>query len=210
MTAAPTPSELSDLMSVGRLRRAAWVVAAVASLATLCAIGFAAASVAAPASLRWVTGMILVVLLVVTWLVCAHAGGHALLVPLPALVLAVIWAITAPGSRGGAAWWLVAMSAAVAGVGAMVGVNALRSPRPGALRPPPSLRGASGRALTPLTPQGVVQVASESWSAVSLSGPLLAGTSVHVAGIDGVRLAVWSDAGTVPDERTLGNEEEPQ
>ena len=91
MTAAPTPSELSDLMSVGRLRRAARGGRRGRFPRNILVIAFAVASVAAPASLRWVTGIILVVLLVVTWLVCAHAGGHALLVPLPALVLAVIW-----------------------------------------------------------------------------------------------------------------------
>jgi membrane protein implicated in regulation of membrane protease activity len=186
------------------------MVVALAAVVVLTAIGLAAGSVAAPTSLRWLTGAILVLLLAFASLLCAHAGGHALLVPLLALVLAVVWAVAAPGLNGGAGWWLVAMSAGAAGLGAMLGSSALRQQHSGSVVPPPSLRGSSGRALTPLTPRGVVQVASESWSAVSLSGPLPAGAEVHVAGIDGVRLAVWSDVGVVPDERTLGYEEEQQ
>jgi membrane protein implicated in regulation of membrane protease activity len=210
MTGAASPSELTDRVGIARLRGAARVVVTIAAVLVLTAIGLAAGSVAAPTGLRWVTGIILVLLLAFAWLLCAHAGGHALLVPLPALVLAVVWAVTAPGLHGGAGWWLVAMSAAAAGLGTILGASALRHQHAGSLAPPPSLRGTSGRALTPLTPQGVVQVGGESWSAVSLSGPLPAGAEVHVAGIDGVRLAVWSDAGVVPDERTLGYEEEQQ
>ncbi len=63
----------------------------------------------------------------------------------------------------------------------------------------PELRGASGVALTDLTPQGVVQVRGETWSAESVSGPLPVGAAVHALTARGARLEVWSEAGAVPD-----------
>jgi membrane-bound ClpP family serine protease len=72
----------------------------------------------------------------------------------------------------------------------------------------PSLRGTDGVALTALSPVGVVQVAGEKWTAESVSGPLPAGAPVHVLGVRGVRLEVWSERGTVPDGRLLGMEED--
>ena len=41
-----------------------------------------------------------------------------------------------------------------------------------------------------LEPDGVVQVASEAWSARSIAGPLAKGTSVRVVDVDGLRLVV--------------------
>jgi membrane-bound ClpP family serine protease len=58
-------------------------------------------------------------------------------------------------------------------------------------------------ALTDLDPRGVVRVGGENWSADSLSGPLPAGSPVHVASIQGLRLQVWSEAGTVPGVEAL-------
>jgi membrane-bound ClpP family serine protease len=63
----------------------------------------------------------------------------------------------------------------------------------------PPLRGATGTALTGLTPAGVVQIGGETWSARSVSGPLPAGAPVHALTARGVRLQVWSEAGTIPD-----------
>jgi len=199
-----------DVLRAGRFRHVGRVAAGLAVLVVLAAVAFAAGSVATPTGLRWVTGAVLVVLVASAWLLCAHAGGHALFVPLPALALAVVWALTVPGHNHAAAWWLVAMSAAAAGVGGMIGAAALSQRWKAASTPTATLRGASGTAVTPLTPAGVVRVAGESWSAVSLSGPLAAGVPVHVARADGVRLEVWSEAGTVPDQRSLESADEQQ
>ena len=70
------------------------------------------------------------------------------------------------------------------------------------------MRGTDGVAVTSLSPVGVVQVAGEKWTAESVSGPLPAGVPVHVLGVRGVRLEVWSESGTVPDGRMLGSEED--
>ena len=71
-----------------------------------------------------------------------------------------------------------------------------------------ALRGSDGVAVTALSPVGVVQVSGEKWTAESVSGRLPAGAPVHVLGVRGVRLEVWSEAGTVPDGRILGSEED--
>jgi membrane-bound serine protease (ClpP class) len=53
-----------------------------------------------------------------------------------------------------------------------------------------SVLGAVGTVVRDLDPQGVVHVASEEWSAESRAGTLLAGTSVRVIALQGLRLVV--------------------
>lgn len=200
-----SPAELASASRFGKVALAAFSAAVVVGVG---AVTFGATSVTTAGSLRWVTALILVVLLAATWLLCAHAGGHAWFVPLPALVLAILWAITVTGDRAAAAWWFVALSAAAAAVGVAVAGTALRQRLRTSWLAVPELPGAEGTALTSLDPVGVVRVAGESWTAKSLSGPLPAGSPVHVVRVHGVRLDVWSEAGTVPDHRTLEHEEE--
>ena len=200
--------DVAPLAAVSRVARVARVAFIVAVLAVLGGIAFAVAAVSAPAALRWGTGVILLLLLGATLLLCAHAGGHAWFVPLPALVLAVVWAFTASASSPVAGWWLVALCAFASGAALVVASTALRQRLRGTLVGLPSLRGTDGVAMTPLTPKGVVQVAGEKWTAESVSGPLPAGATVHVLGVRGVRLEVWSEMGAVPDGRMLGSEED--
>lgn len=183
-------------------RTVGWAALVTAVVVALGAVSFALASVSAGPDLRWVTAGLLLVVLASTGLLCAHAGGHAWFVPLPALALAVMWALTASGPHGGTSWWLVATSASAAAAGIAVGSVALHQSlhsTPAASGP----HGGSGTAVTPLTPVGVVRVAGETWTGRSLSGSLPAGAPVHVVRVDGVRLDVWSEAGTVPDQWTL-------
>ncbi|MGH9068750.1 MAG: NfeD family protein, partial [Acidimicrobiales bacterium] len=48
-------------------------------------------------------------------------------------------------------------------------------------------------AVTALSPSGTVRVRGDTWSAVSISGAVPAGSPVHVAGMEGLRLEVWSE-----------------
>jgi membrane-bound ClpP family serine protease len=201
------PPELSDLVRASQVRKVGRLALGVAVVVVIGAMTFGLASVGSPAGLRWLTGAVLIVLLASTWLLCAHAGGHAWFVPLPALALAILWAFTVSGHGGAVAWWLVAMSAAAAAVGVVVGSTALRQQLRSSWLAAPSIRGASGTAVTALAPVGVVRVASETWTAKSLSGPLPAGAPVHVVRVDGVRLEVWSEAGTVPGQPVLATDE---
>lgn len=198
--------ELTELVRASRMRRAGRVIVAGAVLIALAAVGFAVASVAFSPGLRWGTGAILVALVALTWLLCAHAGGHAWFVPLPALALGLLWATTGSGYAAG--WWLVSTCAATSAVGVVVAGTALRQRLRGSWGGLSPLLHSTGTAVTPLDPNGVVRVASESWTAVSLSGPLPAGAPVHVAAVRGVRLEVWSEAGTVPGLEAIEPEED--
>jgi membrane-bound serine protease (ClpP class) len=53
-----------------------------------------------------------------------------------------------------------------------------------------ALVGSEGKVTSPLEPRGVVQVASERWTAESNAGPLPVGTRVRVVRVDGLRLIV--------------------
>jgi membrane protein implicated in regulation of membrane protease activity len=202
------PAGVSELASVSRLARVSRLALTVAVVVLLGGVAFAAAEVAAPAAVRWATGIILLVLLVATLVLCAHAGGHAWLVPLPALVLAVVWAFTASASSPVAGWCLVALCAFASGAALAVATAALRQRLRGTLVGLPALRGTHGVAETALSPVGVVRVGGEKWTAESVSGPLPAGAPVHVLGVRGVRLEVWSEAGSVPDGRMIGTQED--
>ena len=192
-----------ELAMITRITRIAGAVLTVAALAAMGAVVFALATVADPTAVRWGTGAILLLLLVGTGALCAHAGGHAWFVPLPALVVAVVWAFTTSDRSAEAAWWLVALCAIGCAGGVLVAAGALRQRLRGAIVGLPELRGKTGVAVTPLEPAGVVRIGGENWSAHSASGPLPAGAPVHVLGIRGVRLDVWSELGTVPDHTML-------
>jgi membrane protein implicated in regulation of membrane protease activity len=201
-------ANLAELVAVSRISRVARLGLTVAVVAMLGGIAFAVAEVSAPAAVRWGTGIILLVLLAAAVLLCAHAGGHAWFVPLPALALAALWAFTASASSPAAGWLLVALCAFASGAALVVASTALRQRLRGTLVGLPSLRGRDGVAVTSLSPVGVVQVAGENWTAESVSGPLPVGAPVHVLGVRGVRLEVWSELGAVPDGRMLGIEED--
>jgi membrane-bound ClpP family serine protease len=205
---AVQPPDLDELVTVSRISRIARVVLAIAALVAMGAVAFALATVADPAGVRGGTAAILLVLLVATGVLGAHAGGHAWLVPLPALALAVVWAFTASERSAEAAWWLVALCAIGCAGGILLAAAALRQRLRGTLVGLPELRGMTGVAVTPLEPAGVVRVGGEKWSAKSVSGPLQAGAPVHVLGVRGVRLYVWSELGTVPDHTMLATEED--
>lgn len=66
----------------------------------------------------------------------------------------------------------------------------LRAQRQPALLNQQRLVGATGVALSDLTPRGVVQVKSEMWSATAPDAPVHAGESVEVTGSDGLALFV--------------------
>ena len=87
--------EAPELRRLMHPARTTWLVTAVVSLAAVAIVGvlvLGLASATDTVQLAWVTGAVLAVLLVLTWVLCVHAGGHAWLVPVPACILAVAWA----------------------------------------------------------------------------------------------------------------------
>jgi membrane-bound ClpP family serine protease len=89
----------------------------------------------------------------------------------------------------------------------LVAGTALRQRITGVRTATPPLAGAEGSALTALSPTGVVRVAGETWTAESVSGPLPVGAPVHVVSVRGLRLLVWSEAGSVPGAEALESQE---
>lgn len=180
----------------------------------LLAAAVALLSVFASGGLPWLVGIILAAAVVGVVVAGFHAGGHGWFVPLPVLVLSVAWAVAAAaGGWASVTAWALAAVAFVSALGAFVLVVPAMGYRNAAARPigAAALVGASGKAVTALSPKGICQVNKETWTAESLSGPLPAGAPVHVARVDGIRLFVWSEAGTVPGPEALApTKQEPQ
>lgn len=158
-------------------------------------------SVVAPGWLPWMVGAAVAAAVVAIVLLGIHAGGHGWFVPLPVVALGGAWTLTASAGAwdSPAAWSLAALCLLCALVGAVLVVPAIAyrhaAPVVGGAS---ALVGASGTATTDLCPNGIAKVNNESWTAQSLSGPLPAGAPVHVARVEGLRLLVWSELGTVP------------
>jgi membrane-bound ClpP family serine protease len=192
-----------------------WLVTAVVALAAIAiggAVIFGIASAMGSVELAWAIGAVLAALLILTSVLCAHAGGHAWLVPVPAFAVAVIWALTAASGKWSSAttWWLAVASAAMSAGAVLVAGTAVKQRIAGARSVAPPLAGAGGSAITALSPTGVVRVAGETWTAESVSGPLPAGAPVHVVSVRGLRLLVWSEMGTVPGADALELQEGSQ
>lgn len=94
-----------------------------------------------------------------------------------------------PGVR--VSWWAIIPVALAAGGFFAFAVNAVLRTR---LLPPTNLAervvGAEGVAATRLNPTGIVQVASETWTAESVGGPIAKGDQVRVIEAEGLRVKV--------------------
>jgi len=125
-----------------------------------------------------------------------HAGPHAHLV---AAVLGIVlsgWLLVmvVEGRSTSVLLVLVGVVLAVStGIASLAWKGLSTRPLPGSGIRRHDIEGAEGTAITDLSPEGIVRVNGESWSAESLSGPVRAGARVHVVTTQGVRLGVWGD-----------------
>ncbi len=87
-------------------------------------------------------------------------------------------------------WLLVGMTALLVGFFGLALTAALRAQRQTVLMSTQGLVGTTGIAVTDLDLQGVVQVQSETWTAIADAGPVSAGETVEIVGTDGLRLRV--------------------
>lgn len=87
-------------------------------------------------------------------------------------------------------WLITAMTAVLVGFFGFAVTAGLRAQRRAVMVGTHTLVGKSGVALSDLTPQGVVQVESEMWSAIAIGGQVRAGEAIEVVGRDGLRLQV--------------------
>lgn len=53
--------------------------------------------------------------------------------------------------------------------------------------------GNDGVVVSALSPEGVVRVHGEQWSAISLNGPVPVGAHIQVVGSQGLKLEVWNE-----------------
>ena len=88
-------------------------------------------------------------------------------------------------------WWVIAPVAVFAGFFFLVAIRAaMRLRHKGATTRDQELVGVEGVVLRDLRPRGVVQIASEHWTAEALSGTPRKGEHVRVVEVDGLKLKV--------------------
>lgn len=202
----PAAADLPHLILARRL-----LLGVVGGALVILAAAITLLSLFASGGLPWLVGVVLAVTVVAVVVAGFHAGGHGWFVPVPVLVLAVAWAIavSASGWASPTAWALAAVAFAGALVGIVLVVPAIGFRQgPGPSLGTAGLVGATGTATTALTPKGVCVVNNETWTAESLSGPLPLGAPVHVAKVNGLKLLVWSEVGTVPGTDALSAAEQ--
>ena len=87
-------------------------------------------------------------------------------------------------------WLLGGMTALLVGFFSIALTAALRAQKQTVLMSTQRLVGAIGIAQSDLDPEGVIQVQSETWTAIADAGPVSAGESVEVIETEGLRLRV--------------------
>jgi membrane-bound serine protease (ClpP class) len=87
-------------------------------------------------------------------------------------------------------WLLAGMTTLLVGFFSLALTAVLRAQRRTVLMSTQALVGATGTALSDLDPLGVVQVRSETWTAMADVGPVRAGERVEVVATEGLRLRV--------------------
>jgi membrane-bound ClpP family serine protease len=201
-TSTIAPSELRHIIVARRL-----FIIAVASVFAGLAAAVLLVSLAAASALPWVVGSVLALGVAGGIVLGIHVGGHGWLAPVPVMVLAAAWAGTvSAGTWSSPVAWLLAATAFMGAllVAALVlpAIAYRRTAFP--LQGTAALPGSSGVAVTALTPTGIARVHNETWGAKSVSGALPAGAPVHVIRVEGVRLLVWSEVGSIPGPDALG------
>jgi len=142
----------------------------------------------------WIVAGVLIGLVIVASLAGFHLGPHAHLAAGVLGVLAAVWLLVMAGSgRSTPVLWVLLSADLVVsgGVGVMAWYGL--SGRANLGHRPLSLEGAEGIAVGELTPEGIVRVRGEQWSATSVNGNIRAGARVQVLRTSGVRLEVWGE-----------------
>lgn len=147
----------------------------------------------------WIVAGLLLGLALVTALVGFHSGPHTHVVAAVIGLLAGGWLMfmASDGQSAPLLWVLFSADVAIsAGIGVMGWMAIRHSDGFVSHLSPGRLEGAEGVAVTDLTPEGIVRVHGEEWSATCVNGPLAAGSPIQVLH-GGVRLEVWGE----PTER---------
>lgn len=146
----------------------------------------------------WMVAGVLLGSVVLAALLGFHTGPHTHLAAALLGVAAAAWLVlmAVVGRSAPVLWVLLGADLAISGG---LGVMAWSGRRQVAVHGDyrvGHVEAAEGVAVTDLVPDGVVRVRGEDWSAVSVNGPVPAGTAVQVIR-DGVRLEVWGERAEV-------------
>ena len=144
----------------------------------------------------WIVAGVLLGLVCLATVIGFHSGPHAHAVAGILGTLGAGWLVfmMVAGGPGPVLWSLLGADVVLGvGVGATAwkGLSEDTGDREGIRRN--SLEGAEGVAMGDLTPEGIVRVRGELWSAVSLNGTVADATPVQVLRVAGVRLEVWGE-----------------
>lgn len=143
----------------------------------------------------WIIAGLLLGLALVTSLIGFHSGPHTHVVAAVIGFLGAGWLLfmASDGRSAPLLWVLFGADVAIsAGIGTMGWVAVRRSGELGRRFPVGRLEGAEGVAVTDLTPEGIVRIRGEEWSASSVNGTVAAGSRIQVLQ-GGVRLEVWGE-----------------
>jgi len=142
----------------------------------------------------WVVAGVLLGMVVLASLVGLHTGPHTHLFAGLVGVAAAVWFVlmAIDGRSAPVLWGLLGADLVIAfGVGYTAWRGLTSSPPDGRHFPP--LESSEGVALSDLSPEGIVQVRGEHWSATSVNGNVKEGARVQVLRAQGVRLEVWGE-----------------
>ena len=154
----------------------------------------------------WVGVGVLLGLMVLASVVGFHVGSHSHLGGVAVGAVAAVWLVVmaATGSSSSLLWTLFGADLVVSGGLAMIAWKGLTSQGRISRHGSGSLAAAEGVSVTDLTPEGVVRVRGENWSATSLNGSATAGSRVQVVEV-GVRLGVWCEESEI-DRTDVGSD----
>jgi membrane-bound ClpP family serine protease len=145
----------------------------------------------------WAVAGVLLGLVLLASIVGFHAGPHSHVFAGVLGAVTAIWlfAMALSGQSAPLLWALLSADLVLsAGVGTAA-YKGIRSERAAltSSKSTNSLAGKLGVALSDLTPDGLVRVGGETWSATSLNGNVKNGDAVQVIEFEGVRLKVWGE-----------------
>jgi membrane-bound ClpP family serine protease len=149
----------------------------------------------------WIIAGILLGIVVLAAILGFHVGPHSHALAGVAGILAAVWLVVMAleGHSSSVLWSLFTADLLVsAGIGTLAwkALSARRAspqPRIAPAHHGRALEGEEGVAVSALTPEGVVRVRGEQWTAVAANGSVPAGGKVRVLGVDGMKLEVWGD-----------------
>jgi membrane-bound ClpP family serine protease len=150
----------------------------------------------------WTVAGVLLGVVIVASLLGFHTGPHAHMLAAAAGVLVAAWFLfmVADGRSSSLLWVILGADLALS-VCLVIAAWRVLSTRDHDVRHFNSLEALEGVAVSDLTPEGIVRVRGEQWTAESVNGTVKSGARIQVLRADGVRLEVWGEEADAPPPR---------